>query len=504
MKRFLLLLALALPTLLFAQEPLVAAHDSILRSVQRPYLPQLRFEWGADSSSNGSTFRELRYRLEDSQAVSALYFPAKRSNAPLVIFQHWGGGNRRSFLTEAESFAKAGYSCLLLDAPWLWSGADPSADPLRVYPDNILRSCRAIIAFLDGGERAQLFDKQRIYYVGHSYGATLGGLILAAEPRIRAAVLMAGLPSLSLSMREDLQGQWKGARTNTPALFDSAVQRLALMEPEDLIQRSDARVFYQVAERDQYVPRTYSERYLRAAKPARSGWYTTDHLFADATAQSERLAFIRSQDSLVRHEYKAASTRLLVEAKRLGTVDWRFWKRQEWRGRVEFTGRVPQLVQQTWRFEFPDSIYTRERYESNGVPAREELLLGTRTGFRRVNGGDSTTLSLAEWQEERQLFFMLWAAHVSPMLGAQLHYSTNTLGTTITAVQRPFLPVRFFFPADKLQYIETNTGGARQFRLQQSGERTYRLARLPYVYDLRLNGAPYRLIRIDEIIVPRP
>ncbi|RYY85999.1 MAG: alpha/beta fold hydrolase [Chitinophagaceae bacterium] len=505
MKRLLLTLALAIPFLLSAQDPNGAAQDSILRLLQRPYTPNLNVEWGPDSLRAEMRFRELRYRLEDSQTVSALYFSAKRKNAALIIFQHWGGGNRRSFLPEAETFVKAGYHCLLLDAPWLWPTADKAADPVRVYPDNILRSCRAIISFLDWGERVDSFDKQRIYYVGHSYGATLGGLILAAEPRIRAAVLMAGLPSLSVSMQEDPGGQWKGTKERMPATFDSAVQRLALMEPEALIQRSDARVFYQVAEKDQYVARKYSERYIRAAKPARTGWYQTDHLFADATAQRERFEFIRAQDSVARHGYKAATDLLLAESKRLGTFDWRFWNRQEWRGRVEPARNAAASVRQTWRFQFPDSLYTETASaDGGGEVRREQLMLGASGGFRRIKGFDSTTLSLAEWQEERQLFFMTWAAHVSPLLSAQLHVSTNTAGTTVTAVQRPFLPVRLFFVEGKLQYIESRTSGERNFRLTQGNHKPYRLARLPYFYELRLNGNPYRSIRIDEIIVPRP
>lgn len=502
MKR-LLLLCLLLPALLRAQDP-EAARDSILRSLQQSYAPMLQLQWGADSLRNGYRLRELRYALEDGQTVSALFVATARRRAPLVVFQHWGGGNRRSFLGEAAVFARKGYNCLLLDAPWLWPTADTAANPVAVYPDNILRSCRAVIAFLDRGEQQSLFDPQRVYYIGHSYGATLGGLLLAAEPRIRAAVYMAGLPSLSASMTEDPLGQWKATRDRFPGIFDSAVRRLSLMEPEDLQRRSDAPVLYQAALSDQYVPRIYTERYIRAVRPVRTGWYATDHRFVSDSAQSARLAFIQQQDAQVLRGYRKARALLQQEAQRLGTTDTRRWARQEWQGSSEIVlpGQTIRL-QQHWRFHFPDSAYSETmRLRPGGDTDRRWMLVTSAGGLQQVASAPPRAMPQANWADERQLYFLYWAAQLGPLLRGQLHsIAPDSAGTSIVeAVLRPFGPVRLYFeaPNGHLQKIGTTLNGTR-FTLVPSDYRATGSGLRPYFYNLLQNDSPYFRATLRQI-----
>ncbi|GAB4093692.1 hypothetical protein GCM10028786_26190 [Flaviaesturariibacter terrae] len=500
-----LLLLLLLPALLRAQEPDATGHDSLLHALQRPYNPGLKPVWGADSTRGGYSFRELRYAV-DGDTATALFVRPSRQPFPLLLFQHWGGGNRRSFLAEAAHFAEAGYGCLLLDAPWLWPTADTSANPVAVYPDNILRSCRAVISFLDFAEKQSYVDPQRVYYIGHSYGATLGGLLLAAEPRIRAAVFMAGLPSLSLSMREDPLGQWKATRARFPGIFDSAVQRLARMEPEDLVHRSDAPVLYQAANKDQYVTRAYSERYISAVHPLQTGWYDTDHLFASSVAAQDRFAFIRAQDSIARHTLKVAQRLMLEEAKRSNTADARPWQRQEWRGRSEVYLNGDTIgLRQRWRFQFPDSAYIETvRADSGSGSDRRWMLVTTNGGKRSAPGGGEQPLDAATWYEERQLFFLYWAAHMAPMGQGQLHLVRGTKGGPVVEwILRPFRPVRFEFSdsTGRLVALTTQVASGRSFRLEPSDYRGIRGARRPYVYTLTRNGSPYFRAIVHEIRV---
>jgi dienelactone hydrolase len=164
--------------------------------------------------------------------------------------------------------------------------------PAQVYPDHILRSCRAVIALIDNVRGDPHIQEDRIYYIGHSYGATLGGLILAAEPRIKAALFMAGLPSISAAMEEDSPGRWKGVKENMRGVYDTALARLKIMEPEDFVQRSKAPVLYQAANKDQFVQRSYTERYIHApGNRVLVRWYDNDHLFVNPQALADRLAW---------------------------------------------------------------------------------------------------------------------------------------------------------------------------------------------------------------------
>jgi dienelactone hydrolase len=253
-------------------------------------------------TEDGLIIEDVEWSVTATQKADALAVrPEKpRKPAPLVVLQHWGGGTKEDFRADAIAFAKKGFHAVSIDAPWLWPTVDTSLNRLRNYPDDIINSVKAIRQLVDWYYGLKGSPK-KVYYVGHSYGATLGGLLVGVEPRIRAAVLMAGLASVSNSMIDDPKGFWERDKTERKALFDSVTQRLALMEPELYINRSKARIFHQAASNDQLLTRQQSERYIKATRNLdKVQWYPTDHIFKNDSALNDRVKWIVRMEGKVK------------------------------------------------------------------------------------------------------------------------------------------------------------------------------------------------------------
>ncbi|RYY97442.1 MAG: alpha/beta fold hydrolase [Chitinophagaceae bacterium] len=422
--------------------------DSILRRLRLPDGPvALLSVW--DTVQYEASFREVRFEVTpgDSAVATLVMGAGMPPRKPLVLFQHWGGGNRHYFDAEMAALARRGFLCLSLDAPWHWPTADTTADPLREYPDHIQRSVRAVTRFLDwAGRQRGLVDIDRIYFVGHSYGATLGGLLLPAEPRIRAAVLMAGLPSLSRSMEEDPLGAWKTAKQNKRGMYDTALHRLSLMEPERLIHLSPAAVFYQAATGDQYVPRRYSEEYIKAASPVKTAWYATDHLFVSDSAQRDRLAWILRQDSLTAADARTARRLLERAATAMGSTDAARWARQEWAGKAEYFGARGQVRQwrEHWWLRLPDSVGVGSFHTTVHQPPHPDLELTPLEGYR-VAGDTRERLDSTAFDTERRFYQLCWLSLCSPALApgvqVQLPRLKSKASLAVRVLQRPGPPV---------------------------------------------------------------
>jgi dienelactone hydrolase len=117
------------------------------------------------------TVTEVAYAAPKSAPVPAsLVTPPGTGPFPAVLFRHWQQGTRSEFLDEALALARAGVVSLLVDAS---TPADlrHGVDVLASRPE---------------------VDRQRLGFVGHGLGASVGSALVGGEPRLRALVLMGG------------------------------------------------------------------------------------------------------------------------------------------------------------------------------------------------------------------------------------------------------------------------------------------------------------------------
>jgi dienelactone hydrolase len=160
-----------------------------------------------------------------------------------------------------------------------------SKDPARVraYAEELLGDLSLALSFL----RAQPgVDPDRIAYVGHSLGASIGGAFLAREPGVRAAVLMAGAGRLSRL--------WLQRR-------DPASSRaLEDLDTETCLPRVHASLLFQFAAQDAWIARADADAQIGAARePKRALWYACDHAL-DASAAADRARWLCQELGLPR------------------------------------------------------------------------------------------------------------------------------------------------------------------------------------------------------------
>jgi uncharacterized protein len=121
-----------------------------------------------------------------------LVVPPGQARHPAVVFVHGSGGDRTELLPQAGLLAARGFVTLTITAP------SARAQSSATTPGQLLGEMRAIsIADVVAVRRAvdvlsslPSVDPRRIGYLGWSAGARTGTLVAAAEPRLRALVLL--------------------------------------------------------------------------------------------------------------------------------------------------------------------------------------------------------------------------------------------------------------------------------------------------------------------------
>jgi dienelactone hydrolase len=218
-------------------------------------------------------------RIADIRIGSAPAFivrpDATGAKVPVVIFIHWGLGDRHEFLSEANELAASGVASLLLDAPFVRADATPQPEHADIA--QMVRETRAAIDYL--GRQAGL-DITRLGFVGHSYGAHIGGILVGSEPRIKAFVLMGGFPANSEKMDQADR---------------AAVSAMAGLDAEMFVGKPhDAPVFHQYAIRDEFITRADADRYFdKTAGLKIVKFYEGGHEFNDASRR-DRISWLAS------------------------------------------------------------------------------------------------------------------------------------------------------------------------------------------------------------------
>lgn len=229
-----------------------------------------------------------------------LVVPPVQGRMPAVIFLHWGFGDRSEFLAEAMDYAREGAMSLLIDA----SRARPElqfTDDFN-HPEPEHDSYVHLVTDLRRGvdllwNRPDV-DRTRIAYVGHSLGATWGGVLAGIDHRPKAFVLMGGLPTLTDFSGDDAYS--KAIRNNySPQVIANRNVLIRQIDPELYIGLATAPIFFQFGRFDSFITPVSGNRYFNAAKePKRIAWYETSHDFNDDQSRHDREQFIAEQLAL--------------------------------------------------------------------------------------------------------------------------------------------------------------------------------------------------------------
>jgi len=252
------------------------------------------------SRRGGAAVHDISYASPKGGRVPAyLVVPDGSGPFAAIVFVHWGQGNRSEFVAEALTLARAGAVSLLIDAPNNRVQADrrrgDEEDPAYERDDyvqlvvDVRRGVDLLLSRRD-------VDAKRVGYVGHSLGATWGGAIAGVERRIRAYVLMGGLPTLTDHDWPDALFHERFSRIPKERA-EKSDEALAPINPIRFVGAArDAAKLFQFARLDRFISEAAAERYYAAASdPKRIKWYECSHEFNDPDSYRDRQAFLREQ-----------------------------------------------------------------------------------------------------------------------------------------------------------------------------------------------------------------
>jgi len=253
--------------------------------------------------ADGVVVHGLTYASPAGGRVTAyLVRPIAPGRHPALLFGHWGYGDKTEFLPEARLYARLGAVSLLIDYPWVrpaeWRRDEGSLDHPEVDRDVHVQAVVDLRRGLDLLAARADVDTARLVYVGHSYGAQWGAILSAVEPRLKAVVLMAGVPddrAILLDSNDPSMVAYRGRWTQ-----EQLARYLDVNEVLNAVRfvryAAPTPLLLQFARYERLFDEAAMRRYADAAsEPKTVLWYPTGHDLNDAQALFDRATWVARQ-----------------------------------------------------------------------------------------------------------------------------------------------------------------------------------------------------------------
>lgn len=232
--------------------------------------------------------RDLTFTPADQPVKAYLVTPLKSTEVnAAILYVHWLGEpattNRTEFLDEAVTLAGRGVVSLLVDTMW----AEPYWYKNHIPEEDFARSIRQVIELrraMDLLLAQPGIDPKRVAFVGHDFGAMYGVLASALDRRAKTYVLIAGIPRLIDWMLFARQ----------PLDLAAFRNQIAPLDPVNYVGRlAPAPIFFQFANKDQYVSATQAaEFYAAAGVRKQMATYEAGHDLHTAEVAEDRVAWL--------------------------------------------------------------------------------------------------------------------------------------------------------------------------------------------------------------------
>lgn len=233
-----------------------------------------------------------------------LVIPDRKGPFAAVLFLHPGQGDRSISLPEAVTLAQLGVVSLLIDAPYMrpvpWTKRYlDTEDPVHSR-DSVIQTVvdlrRGIDLVVSRGD----VDSERIAYIGHSLGATIGGVLAGVDKRPKTYILMAGQPVHSRWWQTSGHPVARQVRKSvTEAKLDRYVDVMSSVDAIHYIgHAAPATLFFQFAKEDVFISKDEACQYFNAARESKSiEWYNSDHGMNEQ-ARKDRTEWLKRQLNL--------------------------------------------------------------------------------------------------------------------------------------------------------------------------------------------------------------
>lgn len=250
---------------------------------------------------DGVQLFDVRYDSPRGGKVTAFVLaPSKKGPRRAgVVFGHWGQGDKAEFLPEARALARAGAVCILVDYPWRrpapWYA---DADDITETDKAIQLQAQAVVDLrraIDLLAARDDVDPERLGYVGHSYGAQFGAILSAIDKRLKAVVLMAGIPDMEAVIIEGKGPMLDNFRDKQKEQIPTALKKLrATAAVEFVPHAAPVPLLFQFARYEPTFGEPAMQRFFQAASdPKQVLWYETGHELNDPQALLDRTRWLK-------------------------------------------------------------------------------------------------------------------------------------------------------------------------------------------------------------------
>jgi dienelactone hydrolase len=296
MRNFILFLLLAAvlqqfapPRTALAQQP--KPFPELVRQFDYDQKAPLDVKENRVEDKGGVKVHDITYVSPKGGRVTAyLVVPKGRGPFAGLVFMHWGFGYRSSFLAEALMLARTGAVSLMIDAPYLrpapWRHEFDTSKPevnRDVYVQMVVDLRRGVDLLTSRPD----VDARRLGFVGLSLGAHMGGILSGVEKRIKAFVLMGGLPTLTERLRQN----------NADGKFNRDIEILSTIDPIHYVSHAaPSRLLFQFARIDRFISEKQAIEYHQAgSQPKLIKWYDTGHEINDIEALRDRAEWFHKE-----------------------------------------------------------------------------------------------------------------------------------------------------------------------------------------------------------------
>ena len=220
---------------------------------------------------DGARLYDVSYASAGGGRVSGwMVVPEASGPHPAIVYVHGSETDRDDFLDEAIAMANGGAVALTLNAPFARAGNDrtgtlgnyftPGAE--AALNQQMLDDVSAAFDLLSARPDV---DPQRLAFVGHSWGASLGAVLAARDPRSIANVLITPRPSWTGLLRRS-EDDFAGVISTVGD--DGWEAYLASMEPYDAVPAvsiADGGIYLQFGTQDDVVIASDVDEWVAAA-----------------------------------------------------------------------------------------------------------------------------------------------------------------------------------------------------------------------------------------------
>ncbi len=235
--------------------------------------------------------RDITFVPIDQPVKAYVVTPATGAPAgPAILYVHWLGEpkttNRTEFIDEAVALAGRGVTSVLVDTMW----AQPKWYKNRVPEEDYAQAIHQVIELrraMDLLLAQPGVDAARVAFVGHDFGAMYGMIASGLDRRAKTYVFMSAAPHfidwfLYARQPKDLPSYRAQISAIDPILY---VPKLA-----------PARVFFQFANKDEYVSAAQATEYYAAAvAPKQTATYVAGHDLHTAQVAADRVAWLERE-----------------------------------------------------------------------------------------------------------------------------------------------------------------------------------------------------------------